>query len=938
MAARCPNARPLSSTRTWMSASFLAAMLAGGARLASAQALDANLWVTDGDVHTVVPSGNTLYVGGTFAYVGPNSGGWNEVDGYGRAVAHLPRVDGDILGTVSDGAGGWWICGNFTRIAGLARPGIAHVLADGSVSPWTPVPAPHANPVSIAVQGSRVFAVTSVSVFYAYDAQTGDQIPSWNPAVLGPVSSMVVDGNTLYCAGDFTFTITSPPGNGSGLCAIDTNTGAIANWDPAPAGSVTKLFTDGRWLYATGTFTEIGGQTHEGLARALLTAGHAWDAAWAPSIDSPLKALARVGEELWISGQFFFVNGNFVDRLTVVDTTTGAIASPTPILTGVEGQVTAMAVRSPWIYLGITPTFTFPRVQSSRPLLVRMNPSDGQVDGTWRSYGLSSPTSVDVGSVTDLKLTSSGGLVASGHFVSLGGRRQLAVAALDRATGIPRMWDPNLSVTEAFPVVPSVSAILPTPNAVYLGGYFTRAAGQVRKSLAAVDPAYAILRPWKADLGAVVSLESGEAKALLLHQDKILVGGAFSSIAGAPRTSLALVDSVVGNPVPGWACDVDDQVNCLLPRGGMVYVGGGFTSVDGQPHNDLAAINPTTGDVSSWDPNVQGVQVWSLAAQNDTLYIAGDYSHVGGQSRVCLAAVTLSTGALLGWAPSAFGPAIAILIQGPNLLVGGEFQFLAGQMVDFLGRVDRFTAALVTGSPTVDDRVLALAPAEGGGTYIAGSFGKFTGAPAAFLAHTGWPGNTPPAVTVVRANGGEYLSIGTTYHFQYTASDPSGVASVDLELSRTGNTGPWTTLAAGLPNKGVLDWVVTGPDASNTAFLRVTARGFSGTTTTDLSNLAFSIGAPTASVVGSDRALAFALGPNPARAETGLHFSLREPSRIRFRLIDVQGRAMWSSPERSFAAGEHQVRCPLEGIAPGLYFVRVERGRESTSARLVVVH
>jgi hypothetical protein len=920
-----------------MSASLLAAMLAGGARLASAQALDANLWVTDGDVHTVVPSGNTLYVGGTFAYVGPNTGGWSEIDGSGRTVAHLPRVNGDVTGTVSDGAGGWWICGSFTQVAGIARPGIAHVLADGSVSPWSPVPAPHANPVCLAVQGSRVFAVTSVSVFYAYDAQTGDQIPSWNPAVLGPVSSMVVDGNTLYCAGDFTFTITSPPGNGSGLCAIDTNTGAIANWDPAPVGSVTRLFTDGRWLYATGTFTEIGGQSHEGLARALLTAGHAWDATWAPSIDAPLAALARVGEALWISGQFFFVNGNFVDRMAVVDTTTGAIASPTPILIGVEGQVTAMAVRSPWIYLGITPTFTFPRVQSSRPLIVRMSTADGQVDGAWRSYGLSPPTNPDVGSVTDLKLTSSGGLVASGHFISLGGRRQMAVAALDRTTGIPRMWNPNLSVTETFPVVPSVSAILPTPNAVYLGGYFTGAAGQVRKSLAAVDPTYATLRPWKADLGAVASLESGEAKALLLHQDKILVGGAFSSIAGAPRTSLALVDSVIGNPVPGWACDVDDQVNCLLPQGGMVYVGGGFTSVDGQPHNDLAAINPTTGDVSSWDPNVQGVQVWSLAAQNDTLYIAGDYSHVGGQSRFCLAAVTLSTGAVLGWAPSAFGPVMAILIQGPNLLVGGEFQFLNGQPVFYLGRVQRFTAAFVAGAPAVDDRVLALAAADGGGTYVAGSFGTFAGSPAAFVARTGWPGNTLPAVIVVRANGGEHLSIGTRYHFEYTASDPTGIASIDLEISRTGAGGPWTTLAAGLPNTGDFDWLVTGPASAGNAFLRVTARGFGGATTTDLSDAAFTIGELIAGVEPGGGALALALGPNPARIVTDLRFTLREPARVRLRLVDVQGRVAWSSPERSLAAGAHVVPCALDGVAPGLYFMRVERGHESTSTRLVVV-
>jgi hypothetical protein len=255
----------------------------------------------------------------------------------------------------------------------------------------------------------------------------------------------------------------------------------------------------------------------------------------------------------------------------------------------------------------------------------------------------------------------------------------------------------------------------------------------------------------------------------------------------------------------------------------------------------------------------------------------------------------------------------------------------------YLGALDRSSGALAAGTPTVDDRVLTLANA-GSSTYVGGSFGRFTQSPTAFLARTAGAGGAPPAVTVVRANGGEYLAIGSTYHFEYTASDASGIASVDLELSRAGGGGPWTTIAAGVPNTGELDWVVTGPAAAGTAFLRVTARGFGGAVTSDLSNLSFTIGTPVAGVeTGSARALSLALGPNPARAATDLRFTLPEPARVRVRLVDVQGRVAWSSPERSFDAGAHVVPCALDGVAPGLYFVRVERGRESAAARLVVI-
>ena len=61
---------------------LLALVAAIGMRSTAArgQALDGNLWVTDGDVGAIAPWGNTIYVGGTFGYVGPNSGGWTRPD------------------------------------------------------------------------------------------------------------------------------------------------------------------------------------------------------------------------------------------------------------------------------------------------------------------------------------------------------------------------------------------------------------------------------------------------------------------------------------------------------------------------------------------------------------------------------------------------------------------------------------------------------------------------------------------------------------------------------------------------------------------------------------------------------------------------------------------------------------------------------------------
>lgn len=102
------------------------------------------------------------------------------------------------------------------------------------------------------------------------------------------------------------------------------------------------------------------------------------------------------------------------------------------------------------------------------------------------------------------------------------------------------------------------------------------------------------------------------------------------------------------------------------------------------------------------------------------------------------------------------------------------------------------------------------------------------------------PDTVPPQAQTVFPNGGETLS--GTVTFRWTATDAFGdVTGVDIHLSRTGPTGPFEEIALGLANSGRFDWVVTGPAAENSAYLRVTAHDTGGNTTSDLSNAAFSI-------------------------------------------------------------------------------------------------
>ena len=105
------------------------------------QTLQSNLWVTNGYVLSIVPSGGTLYVGGNFDQVGPATGGWVGINaGTGSVLQPYPLVAGTVFACAPDGTGGWYVGGSFTGVQGQPRNNLAHIDAAGSVTSWDPNP------------------------------------------------------------------------------------------------------------------------------------------------------------------------------------------------------------------------------------------------------------------------------------------------------------------------------------------------------------------------------------------------------------------------------------------------------------------------------------------------------------------------------------------------------------------------------------------------------------------------------------------------------------------------------------------------------------------------------------------------------------------------------------------------------------------------------
>src|SRR5690349_43241 len=104
-----------------------------------AQTVQSNLWVTNGLIYSLVRNGNTIYLGGSFSYAGPNFPyGAAFKDAAATPDLSFAKPNGVIMTAVPDGSGGWYIGGEFTQVGGINRKCIARINADGSVHDWNP--------------------------------------------------------------------------------------------------------------------------------------------------------------------------------------------------------------------------------------------------------------------------------------------------------------------------------------------------------------------------------------------------------------------------------------------------------------------------------------------------------------------------------------------------------------------------------------------------------------------------------------------------------------------------------------------------------------------------------------------------------------------------------------------------------------------------------
>ena len=906
----------------------LAFTLVAAAGHAAPLALDPRAWTTDGAVNAVVHSGGTVYLGGRFSHVAPFTGGLVALDAAsGSCLPGWPLFEGSVSSLAADGAGGWYVGGGFTAVGGAPRSYLVHLRSDLTLDDWNP--APNGNVTSIVVSGSTVYVAGAfMSIggearagLAAIDAATG-RATAWNPDPDGIVLT-IAGGHSLEYAGGYFSSIGGQ--SRAGLAALDSTSGLASAWDPVGTGSaaVQSIAVDGDKVYVAGGFAEIGGAVRAGIAALDAATGLATP--WAPEVDGPAFALVPHGGSVYLGGTFTTVGGQPRAYVAQVGAVTGAVTAWNP---GAAGGMYYTAVRSIVAEAGtVRVAGDFTSMGGAAQSFV------AEVDS---ASGLSTAWAPWVNGPASALVVSGGRVVTGGEFSAAGGAPRANLAAVDALTGVATDWAP---VTDG-----AVNAIAVSPSAIYAGGVFRNAGGLPRSRVAAFDPATGQPTAWNPVVSGTLPADSASVSALAVHDTSVYVGGTFVRIGGQDRKGLAAVGAGTGLAT-GWNPGVaGGYVYALAPTDAALYAGGTFSvSIDALLWRKLAAFDWNTGLPTDWRPVPSGT-VRAIEITGSTLHAGGAFTTMNNASRPRLAGFDLGTGALTDWNPGASGEGplgvTALALHGDAVYAGGDF-YTAGGQVGALAAISAATGAGFEWGFQLAPTVLALA-VSGPALFVGGSYSGV-----GVLTRTGFAvfrdaDHTAPAVEVLPPDGGGPLRIGQDRQLRWSATDASGVRSVDLYLSRSGPTGPWALLAAAVPNTGSWTWRVTEPEVlAMDAYLRVEARDVYGNTAGDVGDAGFAIVPSWLGVAPDGAASRVTLSPpapNPAAHRTLVRFALPVGTHMRLSVVDVQGREVAVIRDGPLPAGLHDAPIETGALRAGVYFVRLRTPGADRVRRLAIVH
>ncbi|MCD4730682.1 MAG: hypothetical protein K8R74_08790, partial [Bacteroidales bacterium] len=593
------------------------------------QIIDTSFWDTNHDVKCFHAKGDTLFVGGSFSFVGEVNGGLLPIDiESGELVENFKRLEANITSIIPDLSGGWYI-GGFTAIdtgsiANKYFPFIKHVLPDFSIDP------------------DFSFGLSEFD-YGAYSLRL------WN-------NKLIVGGDFESIEGIFC----------KNLAIINTLTYEIGTFSHIPNDIINDLEISNDTIYIAGNFTQMGSAQRRGLAAFKLTTNELLD--FNPNINSSqysinvnvLSAIA-IGSKLYIGGRFDSIGGIFQKNFGIVNRISGANLG-TSICTDNDQNsfVKTIAIYGDTLIIG----GRFDSVLNhSRYTAAAINLTNETLITSFPEF------EADYFNEVTSVYKNNSNLYIAGLFRAVEDADRSNIALIDYNSFSILPWNPGVGG--------KVHSLAGNESILMIGGFFHTSFGEIRECIAAFNLNTSDLLPLKFYFTDLIGAPIVNGIDIL--DNTLYFGGKFQSVNGIDRSNAAAVDLNDGS-VNNWDPSVYSFVRVLKTSVNVVYIGGIFNHVGGEPRTALAAIDAISGQVTAWNPNLQTTLSYPIVNDieifDDIIYIGGSFKQVNEVSRNCFAAINTNTAELEDWSPAPEDEVFdvySIEISDDWLMIGGYF-------------------------------------------------------------------------------------------------------------------------------------------------------------------------------------------------------------------------------------------------------------------------
>ncbi len=624
-----------------------------------------------------------VYIGGDFTNIGEYSGHGIPVSVIdGKANTNFLKVNGGTAwnnqrnGVISDGNGGWFIFGQFSKIGDTNVNGLSHIRSDGTLDQnFHPTLSSSASRLEMWLSPDKqwiynpIFSTNGYTGFAKINTSDGSvqNFSSFNMTGWLKITAMAMsqDGSSIYIARR-TSNYTGIHGQIFAVSTLDGTTETFLANTNEQINNLT-VSNDGK-LYAYGIFTQIG------------TSGSLSDLSLFTAVARNGLASINLSTNTVTNFSSTVVSGGAVNAMKISpDNQTLYLAGPTNIipLIGIDTnsgllKFNPTITRSDWNG-SVTVSSIAISPDSHTIFLIGVF---GYVNGTQRNNAAAINVSSLEGYVTNFNPNlnrggSSIALSSDGNSAYLTGNF-FSVNPIETSIGhilSDGSLDKNFifkTRQNGFTASVETLDISKDGSALYLGGYFTEVNGLARNHIASINVSNKTLTglnpPVFTKAGASAS-SVGIIWWLKISPDNstLYFDGDFDTVGGNSRSGLAAMNvsnnSISASFAPQTAIITNGYTNyarpysiALSPLGDVLYVSGHFTYVNGISQKYLAGINTNNGSlVNTFKPVISNsLDSIVLSRGGSKIYVGGSNASltVNGSVLKAVASINTSDGSL----------------------------------------------------------------------------------------------------------------------------------------------------------------------------------------------------------------------------------------------------------------------------------------------------